>query len=52
VPTPNIHPLRIAMICMIEGNGYPYFWSAIVNGFGPVAMQRCPFSAIRAYLGA
>jgi hypothetical protein len=51
-PAPDAHPLRIAMIGMIEGNGHPYSWSAIVNGFDPAAMQRCPFPAIRAYLGA
>ena len=45
-------PLRLAMLGMIEGNGHPYSWSAIVNGFDPEAMARCPFPVIPKYLGA
>jgi hypothetical protein len=44
--------LRLAMLGMIEGNGHPYSWSAIINGYDPVAMARCPYAAIPAYLGA
>ncbi len=40
------------MLGMIEGNGHPYSWSAIVNGFDPAAMERCPYPVIRSYLGA
>jgi hypothetical protein len=40
------------MLGMIEGNGHPYSWSAIVNGFDPVAMERCPYPVIPSYLGA
>lgn len=40
------------MIGMIEGNGHPYSWSAIVNGFDPVAMAQCPYPVIPRYLGA
>jgi predicted dehydrogenase len=43
--------LRLAMLGMIEGNGHPYSWSAIVNGFKPAAMAACPFPAILDYLG-
>jgi predicted dehydrogenase len=37
---------------MIPGNGHPYSWSAIVNGFDPVAMAACPYPVIPKYLGA
>ncbi|WP_397383760.1 Gfo/Idh/MocA family oxidoreductase, partial [Prosthecobacter sp.] len=43
--------LRLAMLGMIEGNGHPYSWSAIVNGFDPAAMAQCPYPAILNYLG-
>lgn len=43
--------LRLAMLGMIEGNGHPYSWSAIINGYDPVAMAECPYPAIPAYLG-
>lgn len=51
-PTDTAAPLRLAMLGMIEGNGHPYSWSAIVNGFDPVAMAACPFPVIPRYLGA
>ncbi len=44
-------PLRLAMLGMIPGNGHPYSWSAIVNGYDPVAMARCPYPVIPVYLG-
>lgn len=47
-PTPE---LRLAMLGMIEGNGHPYSWSAIINGYNPVEMATCPYAAIPAYLG-
>jgi len=40
------------MLGMIEGNGHPYSWSAIVNGFDPQAMAACPYPVISRYLGA
>lgn len=43
--------LRLAMLGMIEGNGHPYSWSAIINGYDPQEMQSCPYPAIPAYLG-
>ena len=45
-------PLRLAMLGMIPGNGHPYSWSAIVNGFDPEAMAACPYPVIPRYLGA
>ena len=44
--------LRLAMLGMIEGNGHPYSWSAIVNGFDADAMVKCPYQAIPGYLSA
>ncbi|WP_133612195.1 Gfo/Idh/MocA family oxidoreductase [Dongia mobilis] len=32
------------------GNGHPYSWAAICNGYDAVAMKHCPFPAIPAYL--
>lgn len=43
--------LRLAMLGMIEGNGHPYSWSAIINGYDPVQMADCPYAAIPVYLG-
>lgn len=43
--------LRLAMLGMIEGNGHPYSWSAIVNGYDPREMEKCPYAAIPTYLG-
>jgi len=47
----NQPELRLAMLGMIEGNGHPYSWSAIVNGYNPAAMAQCPFPVIPQYLG-
>lgn len=44
--------LRLAMLGMIEGNGHPYSWSAIVNGYDPAEMEKCPYPSIPRYLGA
>lgn len=35
---------------MSEGNGHPYSWSAIINGYNPVPMESCGFPAIPEYL--
>ena len=43
--------LRLAMLGMVEGNGHPYSWSAIFNGYDPDSMARCPYPAIPRYLG-
>ena len=43
--------LRLAMLGMIEGNGHPYSWSAIVNGYDPVEMAKCPYAGIITYMG-
>ena len=43
--------IRLAMLGMVEGNGHPYSWSAIFNGYDPEEMAKCPYPAIPAYLG-
>ncbi|MEQ1749769.1 MAG: Gfo/Idh/MocA family oxidoreductase, partial [Prosthecobacter sp.] len=42
--------LRLAMLGMIEGNGHPYSWSGIVNGYNPAEMAKCPYAGIIAYM--
>lgn len=44
--------LRLAMLGMIPGNGHPYSWSAIINGYDRELMSRCPYPTIPQYLGA
>ena len=47
----NDNELRLAMIGMIEGNGHPYSWSAIFNGYDRDEMAKCPYAGIPTYLG-
>lgn len=43
--------IRLAMIGCTPGNGHPYSWSAIFNGYDRDAMTReCPFAGIPVYL--
>ena len=42
--------LRIGVLGMSDGNGHPYSWSAIFNGYNPDVMKDCPFPGIPAYL--
>jgi hypothetical protein len=44
------HPLRLGVIGMSPGNGHPYSWSAIFNGYEPHAMESCGFPVIPRYL--
>ena len=41
--------LRIGVVGLSEGNGHPYSWSAIFNGFDKT--KECPFEVIPEYLG-
>ena len=50
-PFPISKPdLRLAMLGMVDGNGHPYSWSAIFNGYSPAEMAKCPYPVIPAYL--
>ncbi|HMO61131.1 MAG TPA: Gfo/Idh/MocA family oxidoreductase [Ferruginibacter sp.] len=42
--------IKLGVIGMSEGNGHPYSWSAIFNGYDAVAMKDCPFPVIPEYL--
>ncbi len=42
--------IRLGVIGLSQGNGHPYSWSAIFNGYDPVAMEACGFPVIPRYL--
>ena len=43
--------IRLGMIGMTQGNGHPYSWSAILNGYDRARMAtECPFPGIPGYL--
>jgi len=42
--------IRLAMLGMVDGNGHPYSWSAMFNGYDKEAMAGCPYAGIPEYL--
>lgn len=46
-----VKELKLGVIGMSEGNGHPYSWAAIFNGYNKKAMAECPFPVIPEYLG-
>jgi hypothetical protein len=45
------HEIRLAMLGSTPGNGHPYSWSAMFNGYNREVMTReCPFAGIPVYL--
>lgn len=42
--------LKLGVMGMSEGNGHPYSWSAIFNGYDLDYMKDCPFAVIFDYL--
>jgi predicted dehydrogenase len=49
----NNSEIKIAMLGMVEGNGHPYSWSAIVNGeYDEKTMVDCGYPVIPQYLAA
>ncbi|MBN1491907.1 MAG: Gfo/Idh/MocA family oxidoreductase [Phycisphaerae bacterium] len=49
----NPNRIRLAMLGMVDGNGHPYSWSAIINGdYDAAVMADCGFPVIPQYLGA
>lgn len=42
--------LRLGVIGLSEGNGHPYSWSAIFNGYDADAMENCGYPVIPRYL--
>jgi hypothetical protein len=48
---PQPHAIRLAMLGSTPGNGHPYSWSAMFNGYDRELMTReCPFAGIPVYL--
>lgn len=43
--------IRLGIIGLSPGNGHPYSWAAICNGYDPDEMMRCGFPVIPDYLG-
>lgn len=48
----NPDNIRLAMLGMVDGNGHPYSWSAIFNGYDRTHMAECPYAGIPKYLFA
>lgn len=48
----NLIMIHIGLIGYNEGNGHPYSFSAIINGYDQEEMSRCPYSVIYNYLQA
>ena len=47
----NPEKIRLGIIGMSEGNGHPFSWSAMFNGYDQKAMtEECPFAGIPVYL--
>lgn len=42
--------IRLALAGMVPDDHHPYSWSAIINGYDPVAMASCPAPVIPRYL--
>lgn len=42
--------LKLGIIGTSDGNGHPYSWSAIFNGYDPEVMEDCGFPVIPRYL--
>ncbi len=42
--------LKLGVIGMSQGNGHPFSWSAIFNGYELSAMEKCGFPVIPEYL--
>lgn len=42
--------IKLGVIGLSEGNGHPYSWSAIFNGYNSSAMENCGYPVIPRYL--
>lgn len=42
--------IKLGIVGLSEGNGHPYSWSAIFNGYQEAGMRSCPFPVIPSYL--
>ena len=49
----NPNDIKLAMLGMVDGNGHPYSWSAIINGeYDAEVMADCGYATIPQYLAA
>ena len=44
------HKLKLGIIGSSHGNGHPYSWSSIINGFNMALLEKCPYRVIIDYL--
>ena len=42
--------IKLGLIGLSAGNGHPYSWSAIINGYNKSLMKKCEFPLIYKYL--
>jgi len=42
--------IKLGIIGISDGNGHPFSWSAIINGYNPKMMGQCGFPSISKYL--
>ena len=42
--------INLAVLGISDGNGHPYSWSSIINGFNDKYLDNCPFPIIVEYL--
>ena len=45
-----VENLRLGVVGSSSGNGHPYSWSSLINGFDSELVGEIPFPAIQAYL--
>lgn len=50
VNTPSTRTWRLGVVGMSPGNGHPYSWSAICNGYDPQHLRRTEYPQIADYL--
>ena len=50
IPIVDKKEIKLAMLGMVEGNGHPFSWSAIFNGYDKQAMANGPIPFIANYL--
>ena len=50
-PIINKKEINLAVLGMVDLNGHPYSWSAIINGYDPELMKDCGYPVIPQYLG-
>ena len=42
--------MKLGIIGQSQGNGHPYSWSAILNGFKKKYLENVPYPLIKKYL--